>query len=133
MPVDETLWASGVLRGNAMFEVSAAAQIAPPQAKSPMSKAVFMRGILDRFRPRSRGPASSRAGQPLGIACYHTQRQGRVVAKAGKRREGRVRVMAFSESLAGRVRDALADTKGIEEKRMFGGVGFLHWGNMLVG
>src|SRR5262245_30021361 len=41
--------------------------------------------------------------------------------------------MAFSESLAARVRDALAHTKGIEEKRMFGGVGFLLRGNMLVG
>ena len=41
--------------------------------------------------------------------------------------------MAFSESLAGRTRDALARTKGVEEKRMFGGIGFLLRGNMLVG
>ena len=41
--------------------------------------------------------------------------------------------MAFSESLAGRIRDALARQQGIEEKRMFGGVGFLINGNMLVG
>jgi hypothetical protein len=41
--------------------------------------------------------------------------------------------MAFSESLAARVRDALAGTRGIDEKRMFGGVGFLLRGNMLVG
>src|SRR5262245_52302372 len=41
--------------------------------------------------------------------------------------------MAFSESLAARVRAALARTKGVEEKRMFGGVGFLLSGNMLVG
>jgi TfoX/Sxy family transcriptional regulator of competence genes len=41
--------------------------------------------------------------------------------------------MAFSESLAARIRDALAQAKGIEEKKMFGGVGFLLNGNMLVG
>ena len=41
--------------------------------------------------------------------------------------------MAFSESLAGRIRDAPARKKGIEEKKMFGGVGFLLHGNMLVG
>ena len=40
--------------------------------------------------------------------------------------------MAFSESLAGRVRDALARTNGIEEKRMFGGLAFLLNGNMSV-
>ena len=41
--------------------------------------------------------------------------------------------MAFSESLAARVRDALMRTKGVDEKRMFGGVAFLLRGNMLVG
>lgn len=41
--------------------------------------------------------------------------------------------MAFSESLAGRIRDALARKTSIEEKKMFGGVGFLLNGNMLVG
>jgi hypothetical protein len=41
--------------------------------------------------------------------------------------------MAFSESLAARVRDGLTGTKRVEEKRMFGGVGFLLNGNMLVG
>jgi TfoX/Sxy family transcriptional regulator of competence genes len=41
--------------------------------------------------------------------------------------------MAFSESLAARIRDALAQKKNIEEKKMFGGVGFLLNGNMLVG
>lgn len=41
--------------------------------------------------------------------------------------------MAFSESLAGRIRDALARRKNVEEKKMFGGVGFLLNGNMLVG
>src|SRR5713226_7436130 len=41
--------------------------------------------------------------------------------------------MAFSESLAARIRDTLARKKNIVEKKMFGGVGFLLNGNMLVG
>ena len=41
--------------------------------------------------------------------------------------------MAFSESLAARIHDALARRRGITEKKMFGGVGFLLNGNMLVG
>lgn len=41
--------------------------------------------------------------------------------------------MAFDESLAGRIRTALARRKGVQEKKMFGGVGFLLNGNMCVG
>ena len=41
--------------------------------------------------------------------------------------------MAFDESLVGGIRDALAHKRNIEEKKMFGGVGFLLNGNMLVG
>ena len=41
--------------------------------------------------------------------------------------------MPFDESLAARIRDALARRKGIDEKTMFGGVGFLLHGNLLVG
>jgi TfoX/Sxy family transcriptional regulator of competence genes len=41
--------------------------------------------------------------------------------------------MAFDESLAARIRAALARKRGVEEKNMFGGVGFLLHGNMLVG
>jgi TfoX/Sxy family transcriptional regulator of competence genes len=41
--------------------------------------------------------------------------------------------MAFDENLAARIRTALARKKSIEEKKMFGGVGFLLNGNMLVG
>jgi len=41
--------------------------------------------------------------------------------------------MAFSEELAERIRQALARKRGVEEKKMFGGVGFLLDGNMLVG
>ena len=41
--------------------------------------------------------------------------------------------MAFDEALAERIRRGLARKKGIEEKKMFGGIGFLLHGNMLVG
>jgi TfoX/Sxy family transcriptional regulator of competence genes len=41
--------------------------------------------------------------------------------------------MAFNEILATRIRQALARKKGVEEKKMFGGAGFLLNGNMLVG
>lgn len=41
--------------------------------------------------------------------------------------------MAFSKSLAQRIRDALARRPGIVEKKMFGGVAFLLNGNLLVG
>ena len=40
--------------------------------------------------------------------------------------------MAFDETLASRIRDALARKKGVEEKKMFG-VCFLLNGNALVG
>jgi TfoX/Sxy family transcriptional regulator of competence genes len=41
--------------------------------------------------------------------------------------------MAFSESLAARIRHRLARRKHVEEKKMFGGIGFLLNGNLLVG
>jgi TfoX/Sxy family transcriptional regulator of competence genes len=41
--------------------------------------------------------------------------------------------MAFSAALAERIRQALARKRGVEEKRMFGGIGFLLHGNILVG
>jgi TfoX/Sxy family transcriptional regulator of competence genes len=41
--------------------------------------------------------------------------------------------MAFDESLADRVRALLSRKRNIEEKKVFGGVGFLRNGNMLVG
>jgi len=41
--------------------------------------------------------------------------------------------MAFDESLAARIRDALARRKNVEEKKMFGGLCFLLNGNLLVG
>ena len=41
--------------------------------------------------------------------------------------------MAFNEALAERIRKQLARRKHVEQKKMFGGVGFLLNGNLLVG
>jgi TfoX/Sxy family transcriptional regulator of competence genes len=41
--------------------------------------------------------------------------------------------MAYDEDLAGRVRSSLHGTKGLTEKAMFGGIGFLVDGNMACG
>lgn len=41
--------------------------------------------------------------------------------------------MPYSQSLAARVRDVVGQRRGVTEKKMFGGVGFLLHGNMLVG
>ena len=41
--------------------------------------------------------------------------------------------MAYSDQLAERVREVVTRKKGITEKKMFGGIGFLLNGNMLVG
>lgn len=41
--------------------------------------------------------------------------------------------MAFDQDLAERIRERLVRIKNVEEKKMFGGVGFLLNGNMLVG
>jgi TfoX/Sxy family transcriptional regulator of competence genes len=41
--------------------------------------------------------------------------------------------MAYSESLASRIRDVFADHRGITQKKMFGGIGFMLHGNMCVG
>ena len=41
--------------------------------------------------------------------------------------------MAFDESLAGRIRDALARKRVVEEKKMFGCICFLLNGNALAG
>lgn len=41
--------------------------------------------------------------------------------------------MAFDDKLADRIRSAVAELDGIEEKKMFGGIAFLLRGNMLVG
>ena len=41
--------------------------------------------------------------------------------------------MVFDETLAGRIRRRLARRKNVEERKMFGGIGFLLHGNLLVG
>lgn len=41
--------------------------------------------------------------------------------------------MAYDEGLAERIRDRLSDDPDIAEKRMFGGIAFLHRCNMAVG
>jgi hypothetical protein len=41
--------------------------------------------------------------------------------------------MAFNQALAARIRDALGRKKSVEEKKLFGCVGFLLHGNILVG
>jgi TfoX/Sxy family transcriptional regulator of competence genes len=41
--------------------------------------------------------------------------------------------MAYDERLAGRVRELVADRPGVEERKMFGGVGFTVRGNIAVG
>ena len=41
--------------------------------------------------------------------------------------------MAFSESLAARIRGELGGVPGVIEKKMFGGVAFMLLGNMAVG
>ena len=41
--------------------------------------------------------------------------------------------MAFDKTLAARIREILDRRQGIEAKKMFGGMGFLLDGNMLVG
>jgi hypothetical protein len=41
--------------------------------------------------------------------------------------------MVFDEALAARIRSYLGRRKSVEEKKMFGGIGFLLNGNMLLG
>ena len=41
--------------------------------------------------------------------------------------------MAYDEGLAQRVRELLEEEPGFDEKRMFGGIGFLIYGNMACG
>lgn len=41
--------------------------------------------------------------------------------------------MPYSESLVYRIRQVLAGSRWITEKKMFGGIAFLLYGNMLVG
>src|SRR4051794_8560297 len=40
--------------------------------------------------------------------------------------------MAYDEELAGRIRELVAGEPGLEQKKMFGGLGFMVGGNMAV-
>ena len=68
-------------------------------------------------------------GMPSSI--FH-QISGVPTSSESKRRV-REPPMAFDESLAGRIRDALARKKNIEERKMFGCICFLLNGNALAG
>jgi TfoX/Sxy family transcriptional regulator of competence genes len=41
--------------------------------------------------------------------------------------------MAYDEALAQRVREVIADKRGVTERKMFGGLAFMLRGNMFVG
>ena len=41
--------------------------------------------------------------------------------------------MAYDADLAERVRDRMVAVAGVSERKMFGGIAFLTWGNMTVG
>jgi TfoX/Sxy family transcriptional regulator of competence genes len=41
--------------------------------------------------------------------------------------------MAYDADLAERVRDRMVTVAGVSEKKMFGGIAFLTWGNMTAG
>ena len=41
--------------------------------------------------------------------------------------------MSYSKSLAARIQQVVGTRRGVVEKKMFGGVGFLFKGNMMVG
>lgn len=45
----------------------------------------------------------------------------------------RLRPMAYDEHLAERIGAALADIDGVGERKMFGGIAYLHRGNMVCG
>src|SRR5262249_21185997 len=51
----------------------------------------------------------------------------------GLNRMVEVSTMAFDETLAERMRGALGKRKGLTEKKMFGGIGFMLNGNMCCG
>jgi DNA-3-methyladenine glycosylase I len=68
--------------------------------------------------------------QAVGMVNDHLVGRFRHAELSNRGTEG---PMAYSEPLAARIRRRLARRKGVEEKKMFGGVGFLLNGNMLVG
>ncbi len=59
-----------------------------------------------------------------------TEGAGEVAVSNRRQKES---LVAYSISLAARTRDGLARKKGVEEKKMFGGICFLLNGNVLIG
>src|SRR5690606_205806 len=94
--------------------------------------------------------ARRRGAGPTGLACpagclsprgadqvtppgFVVPEFGRSGSRWQKKRLTAERIMAYSESLAGRLRGVLARRRDVVEKKMFGGVVFLLDGNMFVG
>jgi TfoX/Sxy family transcriptional regulator of competence genes len=63
----------------------------------------------------------------------HRQVRGRVLSNIGTLQTLEETPMAYDEKLAKRIEAILEDTEGIATKKMFGGLCFLHNGNMVCG
>lgn len=78
-------------------------------------------------QPRADGPDAVDARQQSHAPLRHRPRSPRVGA-------GRYRGdVAYDEGLAERIRSATIDEDGLRERKMFGGLAFLHDGNMAFG
>src|SRR4051794_16694926 len=82
-------------------------------------------------RPQLAGPTSAAADTAIFVAfvalCSRLICTGQDHPREPKAGPDLIRApaMAFSETLATRICDAIAQNRGVEEKKMFGGVGFL--------
>ena len=82
------------------------------------------------------GPFGGRHRRVLGTALPGPRLEkatGEVVHALDHGSNRRTDTLAYSESLARRVRQVFAGNRAITEKKMFGGIGFLLHGNMCVG
>src|SRR5205814_275108 len=84
------------------------------------------RGLHAASHPGS--DAGWRSHRP--IAWLRATRPVRAVRPAG---QAMIRVVAYDEELAGRVRAALGDRTDMEERKMFGGLSFMVAGQMCCG
>src|SRR5262249_55605815 len=87
--------------------------------------------------PRVRRPPCRRRGK-TSRSCWRLRRSTASRSSCRSHEQGnhpsrKESPMAFDEALAGRIRRRLARRKNVEERRMFGGIGFLLNGNLLVG
>ena len=69
-------------------------------------------------------------GTERTLLTAHRRRRARVLPATAA--SGIIRVMAYDEHLAQRIRDLVAIEPGLTEKAMFGGLAFLINGNMAV-